>query len=85
MDNKKRKMPYLPLLVFINFLWAATFAATKIAVSNTGPVTVTFWVFLLASVTVSPFCLYEKRQLKKNRSSLAQRGAACLIGSDLLP
>ncbi len=57
------KIFYLCLLVFINFLWAATMPATKVAVSQAGPVTVTFWVFLFASVVVFPFFLYEKRKL----------------------
>ena len=63
MNNRTRKIFYLCLLVFINFLWAATFTATKIAVSHAGPVTITFWVFLFASVVLYPFYFYEKRKL----------------------
>ena len=63
MNNRTRKIFYLCLLVFINFLWAATFTATKTAVSHAGPVTITFWVFLFASVVLYPFYFYEKRKL----------------------
>jgi drug/metabolite transporter (DMT)-like permease len=51
------------MLIFINFVWAATYTAMKVAVSHAGPITVTFWVFLVACVALYPFYSYEKRKL----------------------
>ena len=76
MDDKMHKMFYVCLLVFINFLWAATMPATKVAVSHAGPVTVTFWVFLFASVVIFPFFLYEKRKFNpKSPGSSKKKGS----------
>lgn len=51
-------------------MWAATFAATKVAVSHTGPITLSFWVFLLATLVLCPFYLYERQRLRRVSRSL---------------
>ncbi len=70
-----RNISYFGLLIFINFLWAATYTATKVAVSHAGPVTVTFWVFLFASVVLYPFYRYEKRKFNHTSAGSGTRNS----------
>jgi len=53
------------LLVVVNGMWAAQYAAYKTASSQMGPVTVSAWTFLCATVILSPFLLKERAQAKK--------------------
>jgi len=48
------------LLVIVNVMWAAQYAAYKTASSQMGPVTVTAWTFLLAAIILLPFLLKER-------------------------
>ena len=70
-----RNISYFGLLIFINFLWAATYTATKVAVSHAGPITVTFWVFLFASVVLYPFYRYEKRKFNHTSAGSGTRNS----------
>jgi drug/metabolite transporter (DMT)-like permease len=48
------------LLVIVNAMWAAQYAAYKTASSQMGPITVSAWTFLLAAVILLPFLLKER-------------------------
>ena len=55
------------LLVIVNAMWAAQYAAYKTASVQMGPVTVSAWTFFLAAIILLPFLL-------KERFGLAARG-----------
>ena len=48
------------LLVLVNAMWAAQYAAYKIATASMGPVTVSAWTFLIAALTLLPFLARER-------------------------
>lgn len=48
------------LLVLVNTMWAAQYAAYKIATASMGPVTVSAWAFLIAALTLLPFLARER-------------------------
>jgi drug/metabolite transporter (DMT)-like permease len=48
------------LLVLVNAMWAAQYAAYKTATQQMGPITVSAWTFLLASLVLSLFLISER-------------------------
>src|SRR5215831_2015051 len=48
------------LLLLVNGMWAAQYAAYKTASSQMGPVTVRAWTFLIATLILLPFLLKER-------------------------
>lgn len=50
------------LLVLVNAMWAAQYAAYKTATGQMGPITVSAWTFLLASVLLLLFLIRERRR-----------------------
>ncbi|MGO8719874.1 MAG: DMT family transporter [Acidobacteriaceae bacterium] len=50
----------ISLLVLVNMLWAAQYAAFKIATEKMGPLTVSAWTLLLASIVLFPFLARER-------------------------
>jgi drug/metabolite transporter (DMT)-like permease len=50
------------LLVLVNTLWAAQYAAYKLATEQMGPLTVSAWTFMMASIVLLPFLLWERRK-----------------------
>ena len=61
MKISKRAVVDISLLVLVNTLWAAQYAAYKVATEKMGPLTVSAWTFLLASIALFPFLLFELR------------------------
>ena len=55
------------LLVLVNAMWAAQYAAYKTATQQMGPIAVSAWTFLLASVLLSLFLIRE-RSLSRKRA-----------------
>ena len=51
----------IALLLVVNSMWAAQYAAYKTASEAMGPATVSVWVFLLASLVLFPFHAWERR------------------------
>lgn len=49
------------LLLIVNAMWAAQYAAYKTASEKMGPVTLSSWAFLLAAVALIPFLAVERR------------------------
>src|SRR5260370_5300756 len=52
------------LLVVVNTMWAAQYAAYKTASSQMGPITVSAWTFLFATLILLPFHLKERTGAK---------------------
>lgn len=51
------------LLIVVNTMWAAQYAAYKTASSQMGPVAVSTWTFLFAAIVLVPFLIYERLKL----------------------
>src|SRR5579872_921734 len=51
------------LLVLVNMMWAAQYAAYKAASDKIKPVTVSTWTFLIAALVLLPFLIRERRSL----------------------
>ncbi|MCC7086788.1 MAG: DMT family transporter [Pirellulales bacterium] len=49
------------LLIVVNGMWAAQYAAYKTATSQMGPITVSAWTFLIAALILLPFLVRERR------------------------
>ncbi len=64
MKISKRAAVDISLLVLVNTLWAAQYAAYKIATEKMGPLTVSAWTFLLASIALFPFLLWNMRKTR---------------------
>ncbi|MFB3920899.1 MAG: DMT family transporter [Terriglobia bacterium] len=52
----------LGILVLVNAMWAAQYAAYKVATEKMGPVTVSAWTFAIASLALLPFLIRERRK-----------------------
>jgi len=65
------------LLVIVNAMWAAQYAAYKTASIQMGPVTVSAWTFFLAAIILLPFLLKERFGLeaRKDRIGWTRRDA----------
>src|ERR1700730_12963470 len=63
------------LLVIVNAMWAAQYAAYKTASVQMGPVTVSAWTFFLAAIILLPFLLKERFGLeaRKDRRGWTRR------------
>lgn len=60
MAVSRRTVVDVGLLVLVNTMWAAQYAAYKVATEKMGPVTVSAWTFLIAAVVLLPFLLRER-------------------------
>lgn len=61
----RRAFNDVSLLMVVNLMWAAQYAAYKTASENMGPVTLTVWIFILATAALLPFRVWERRLLRK--------------------
>ncbi len=61
MKITRRAAVDISLLVLVNTMWAAQYAAYRVATEKMGPVTVSAWAFLLASLVLLPFLAWERR------------------------
>jgi len=61
MKLSKRTLADVSLLVLVNAMWAAQYAAYKTATEKMGPVTVTAWCFLIATLVLLPFLIRWRR------------------------
>ena len=57
---KSKSLTNFALLVIVNAMWAAQYAAYKTASVQMGPVTVSTWTFFLAAIILLPFLLKER-------------------------
>ena len=58
----------ISLLVLVNTLWAAQYAAYKVATEKMGPLTVSAWTFLMASIALFPFLAWDRHNSRSNSS-----------------
>ncbi len=65
----RRKLVDVGLLVIVNTMWAAQYAAYKTATDAMGPITVSAWTFLIAALVLSPFLLRERARSMHRDSS----------------
>jgi len=72
MAISQRKLVDVGLLVLVNGMWAGQYAAYKTATEAMGPITVSAWAFLLATVVLFPFLLHEKRRSSPPNSPARQ-------------
>ena len=72
MATWRRKLTDVGLLVLVNAMWAGQYAAYKTATEAMGPITVSAWTFLLATVVLSPFLLREKSRFSPPDSPARQ-------------
>jgi len=72
MAISQRKLVDVGLLVLVNGMWAGQYAAYKTATEAMGPITVSAWAFLLATVVLFPFLLHEKRRSSPQNSPACQ-------------
>ena len=64
------------LLVLVNAMWAAQYPAYKAATAQIGPVTLSVWTFVISSLVLAPFLVWERRAAVK-----AQSGGSLSIGA----
>jgi drug/metabolite transporter (DMT)-like permease len=60
MQFTRRRIADAGLLVLVNAMWAGQYPAYKTATSQAGPVAISVWTFLIASVILVPFLLKER-------------------------
>lgn len=60
MRISQRSIADVSLLILVNIMWAAQYAAYKIATDKMGPITVSAWTFLFAALVLAPFLLRER-------------------------
>ena len=61
MRLSRRSIVDVSLLMLVNIMWAAQYAAYKTATERMGPITVSAWTFLLAALVLLPFLVIERR------------------------
>ena len=64
------------LLVLVNAMWAAQYAAYKVATAKMGPITVSAWTFLIAALVLMPFLLLERRGQNPDGAPATARSVA---------
>lgn len=72
--SQRRRVIDVSLLVLVNLMWAAQYPAYRALSVQMGPVTTSAWVFLIASLALLPFLIWERRRADskmQNRRSLA--------------
>ena len=95
MQISRRSAIDVGLLVLVNAMWAAQYAAYKVVGEKMGPVTVSAWTFLFGSLVFLPFLFWERSQAGRppaasapgthgavDRSLLSPRNALGLLGGD---
>jgi drug/metabolite transporter (DMT)-like permease len=69
MAGWRRKLVDTALLVLVNAMWAAQYAAYKTATEAMGPITVSAWTFLIAAAVLAPFLFHERARRSSSHSS----------------
>jgi drug/metabolite transporter (DMT)-like permease len=72
----RRSVTDVSLLILVNAMWAAQYAAYKVASREMGPVTLSAWTFLFAGLILLPFLIWERYRAGYRK---ALNGAAGLM------
>ena len=85
MRISRRAVVDIGILVLVNSMWAAQYAAYKVATQKMGPVTVSAWTFAMASLALLPFLLNERRSSQPTGGSAPPSSArSAWTGHDVL-
>lgn len=76
MRISRRTVVDVSLLVLVNGMWAAQYAAYKVATEKMGPITVSAWTFLMASLVLLPFLVHERNQQRQTGDEPAPTSGA---------
>jgi len=85
MPFTRRRAADAGLLVLVNALWAGQYPAYKTATRLAGPVTISVWTFLIASVVLLPFLLKERAAREHRTTPRDWKGYVLLASFGLLP
>lgn len=69
MRISRRAVVDIGVLILVNGMWAAQYAAYKVATEKMGPVTVSAWTFAMASLALLPFLVNERRSPRPTSGS----------------
>jgi drug/metabolite transporter (DMT)-like permease len=72
----RRKLLDIGLLVLVNAMWAAQYAAYKTATEAMGPIAVSAWTFLIAGTVLAPFLVLERARRSSSPSPPAGQSDA---------
>ncbi len=85
MQFTRRRVADAGLLVLVNAMWAGQYPAYKTATSQAGPVAISLWTFLIASVVLTPFFLKERSGNRPCVTPLDWKGYLLLAVFGLIP
>ncbi|HUY15394.1 MAG TPA: DMT family transporter [Terriglobia bacterium] len=69
MNVSSRSVFDVCLLILVNGMWAAQYAAYKVAGEKMGPLTLSAWTFLIAAIVLLPFLIWERKRNPSQPSS----------------
>lgn len=78
MKLSRRSVTDVSLLVLVNAMWAAQYAAYEVASRNLRPVTLSGWTFLLAGVILLPFLIWERHRAGHRKALKGSAGEASI-------
>lgn len=81
MEISRRSIINVGLLVLVNAMWATQYAGYKTATERMGPITLSAWTFLFATLVLLPFLAREKQRRLIPNSSPAQASTATNPGA----
>jgi drug/metabolite transporter (DMT)-like permease len=85
MQFTRRKIADAGCLVLVNAMWAGQYPAFKTATTQAGPVVISLWTFLIASLVLTPFLLHERRAKTRRAATFEWRGFVVLAALGLIP
>ena len=71
MNLSRRTVLDVSLLILVNGMWAAQYSAYKVATEKMGPITVSAWTFLMASLVLLPFLVRERNRRRPSNDPAA--------------
>jgi drug/metabolite transporter (DMT)-like permease len=80
-EISRRAVINFGLLVLVNAMWSTQYAGYKAATDKIGPVTLTAWAFLLATLVLLPFVGREKRPHSAPDGAAVRASTAITPGS----
>ena len=81
MEIPRRSIIDMGLLVLVNAMWATQYAGYKAATEKMGPITLSAWTFLFATLALLPFLARERRRALAPNGSPEQASKATTPGA----
>jgi drug/metabolite transporter (DMT)-like permease len=72
----RRSIVDVGLLLLVNAVWGAQFTAYKLVSGELGPLTVSAWIFLIATLVLAPFAAIDYAQSRRAKKLLGNPGQA---------